>query len=193
MIDRRPVGERCQAKALRGPNLEEVVWGDIERFLRDPGEILEELTREMESDPGSAIVEAERLTLEAALARLVQRRKKAIALNLRDTMTDAELDEELVEVNRERAGVEARLSELTTVSTEPESQPDDDLLVELSRRLDEGLDEAQMQEVVGLLVKRITVHTELLDKGKQAKVLIEYRFPAVVNDSTGMDSSPPAA
>ena len=40
--------------------------------------------------------------------------------------------------------------------------------------------------MVRLLVKRITVHSESLDKGKRAKVLIEYRFPAVVNDSTGI-------
>ena len=59
-----------------------------------------------------------------------------------------------------------------------------DLLEELRRRLDEGLDDIQRQEVVRLLVKQITVHTALTADGKKAKVLIEYRFPAVVNTST---------
>jgi len=35
-----------------------------------------------------------------------------------------------------------------------------------------------------LLVKQITVHTEDTPEGKKAKVLIEYRFPAVVNTFT---------
>ena len=36
-----------------------------------------------------------------------------------------------------------------------------------------------------MLVKQITVHTEVEPEGKKAKVLIEYRFPAVVNDLHG--------
>ena len=40
-----------------------------------------------------------------------------------------------------------------------------------------------------LLVRRITVHTDVEPEGKNAKVLIEYRFlDAVVNTSTDMDS-----
>lgn len=38
------------------------------------------------------------------------------------------------------------------------------------------------QEVVRLLVKSITLHTEIEPEGKKEKVLIEYRFPGVVND-----------
>ena len=37
---------------------------------------------------------------------------------------------------------------------------------------------------VGLQVRQITVHTEETPEGKKAKVLIEYRFPAVVNTFT---------
>jgi hypothetical protein len=33
---------------------------------------------------------------------------------------------------------------------------------------------------VELLVKQITIHTEVVDGKKQAKAVVEYRFPAVV-------------
>lgn len=38
--------------------------------------------------------------------------------------------------------------------------------------------------MVRILVKGITVYTEGEGKGKKAKVLIEYRFPGVVNTFT---------
>ena len=44
-----------------------------------------------------------------------------------------------------------------------------------------------------MLVKQITVHTAVEPEGKVVRVLIEYRFPAVVNDFTGKDSWPPPA
>ena len=47
--------------------------------------------------------------------------------------------------------------------------------------------------MVRLLVKQITVHTEDTPEGKKAKVLIEYRFPAVVNTFMDRDSWLPPA
>ena len=46
------------------------------------------------------------------------------------------------------------------------------------------MDDTQRQEIVKLLVKQITVHTELEPEGKRARVRIEYLFNAVVNDFT---------
>jgi len=59
--DRGPIDGRCPAQAIKGPDIESMVWDDIERFLRNPGDILDELTREREMDSGAAIAEAERL------------------------------------------------------------------------------------------------------------------------------------
>ena len=49
-------------------------------------------------------------------------------------------------------------------------------------------DQEQRREVTRLLVRRITIHTEFLDEGrrkKKARAVVEYRFPAVVNNHTG--------
>ena len=189
LTDRGPIQGRCQSKAIKGPDLDSVVWEDVQRFLLDPGDIMDELSHEREANAGQAIAEAERVTLESALASLAQRRKKAIELNIRETISDAELDELLAQVDRERGGIEERLSGLERASEEPGPAPNPDLLEELRRRLDEGLDDAQRQEVARLLVKKITVHTELGPEGKKKQsVPVEYRFPAVVSTSTGMGS-----
>ena len=188
LTDRGPIPERCCALALRGPVIDTLVWEDIERFLRDPGDILEELSREKEMDAGAAITEAERLTLEGVVADLARRRKKAIDLNLSETISDAELDEHLGQITRELEGVQKRLEEIQESSKESDEPLDPDLLQELRRRLDVGLDDALRQEVVRLLVKQITVQTEVTADAKKAKVLVEYRFSGVVNTFTDMDS-----
>ena len=190
LTDRGPIQGRCQSKAIKGPDLETVVWDDVQRFLHDPGDILDELAQEQETNAGLAIAEAERVTLESALASLAQRRKKAIELNIRGTIDETHLNELLTEIERERVAVENRLHEVQMEVSEPEPPPNPDLLEELRRRLDEGLDDAQRQEVVRLLVKGITVHTDVEPEGrKHLRVLVEYRFPSVVvNCSTGMGS-----
>ena len=121
------------------------------------------------------------MTLESAVVDLARRRKKAIDLNTRDRIFDSELDELLTEINQEQQGVQKRLDELQNARVDVQEPLNPNLLEEVRRRLDDGLDDPQRQEVVKLLVKRITVHTEVGPEGKKAKVLIEYRFPAVVN------------
>ena len=184
LIDRSPIDQRCKAKSVRGPDLEELVWADVERFLRDPGDILEELSKEREMDSSAAVAEAERVSLGNALAGLHQRRKNAIDLNIRETISQEELDEHLKEITREQQGVAERLGELEGDLLQTEEPLGLDLLQELKTRLEAGLTDAQRQEVVQHLVKRITIHTQ----GERLRVLIEYRFPAVVNDHTGRGS-----
>ena len=100
-----------------------MVWTDIERFLRAPGDILEELSMERELDAGAAVLEAERIHLENALVELAQRRKKAIDQNLRGTTTDDEMDEQIGQIILERKGLEDRLKEFQVPTAEPVEPP----------------------------------------------------------------------
>ena len=52
------------------------------------------------------------------------------------------------------------------------------------------LSDAERREIVQLLVRRITVHTTLPDSGrKQVQVVIDYRFPPVVQTRTDIAAS----
>jgi site-specific DNA recombinase len=193
MVERGPVEGRCRAKSIKGEDLWPLVWADIERFLRDPGDLLDELRAEREMNSAAAVAEAQRTTLEAALLDVAGRRQRMIEAYERRVITVDDLEERLKAIDEEKLGLEERLRAL---EPPPEPQPEplaEDLLAEIRRHLDAGLDDAQRQKIAQLLVKRITIHTEWVDGRKQARAVVEYRFPAVVDTFTGRDSWRPPA
>ncbi|MCI0441390.1 MAG: recombinase family protein [Chloroflexi bacterium] len=76
-LQRGKIEGKCPNKAFKGDQVEPLVWSDIERFLRNPGDILEELQREREMNDSTAAAEAERMSLEEALRQIAQERKTA--------------------------------------------------------------------------------------------------------------------
>jgi site-specific DNA recombinase len=196
LTGRGPMEGRCKSKDIKGDYLEPVVWSDIENFLRDPGsDLLKDITKEREGDTSSLIQETEKTTLEKAKEQLIHRRKIAIDLRTRGRITDEELDPLLDEITKAQNKVEKRLKALQPEPEEKQPEPlDEDLLNELRKRLDTGLTPEQRQEIVRLLVKRITIYTEGEGNNRRARATIEYRFtkPSLVAVQTrnGRDSSP---
>jgi hypothetical protein len=175
---------KCPGKSIKGPNLEKVAWNDIERFLRRPGGILDELTKERETNPQAERDENDRETLRGAMKQIAGERQNAIRLGTKGTITD--------NARREAAISEPLDALLDFVEAEPEPV-NEDMLVLIRRRLGQGLSDEERQEIVQLLVKRITFHTEGTEPGKKtAKAVVEYRFSkTVVSDCTGRGSSLP--
>ncbi|MEP6609169.1 MAG: recombinase family protein, partial [Burkholderiaceae bacterium] len=67
-LSKRPGFERCPGKAVRCEAIDDPVRADIERFLRDPGEILNELADEAsKAGSANAVAEAEKTLYEATL------------------------------------------------------------------------------------------------------------------------------
>lgn len=170
-------GDRCFAKVVKGVYLEEPVWADIERLLRDPGDLIDELATEMTENPAREAMEKERERWQAALTEWQTRRARVLDAWEMGHMTREEFDERLARVEEGRAAAEARLAELV-VDEEDEPEPlAPDLLAEIRRRLDEGLTDEERAEIVRLLVKRITVFTNIEEDGKKLqRALVEYRF-----------------
>ena len=178
IVERGPVAGKCPGKAIRSDWLEPVVWTDIEAWLRNPGETLQSLQPADEQAALRATLEAERITLETALAGLADRRKRAIDLNVRGRIDDAELDTQLAEADGERKTLGARLSRLVVPAEDAGPALGPDLLAELRQRLDAGLTDLQRHEIVRLLVKRIVVDTAVGEDGRKRITLrIDYRFP----------------
>ena len=186
LVERGPIEGRCNGKSVRGDTIEPLIWSDIERFLRSPGELLDELAIESCGGGQAAVAEAESITLTAAIRDLDQQRKRALDLRIRGHLTPEELETCLGEIASKRTEIERRL-----VALGPKEDPEEalevtpDLLAEITRRLDEGLRDEERQEIVRLLVRRITVQTELRDGRKHASAVVEYRFPSVVSTCRG--------
>jgi len=194
LAGRGPLEGRCPAKGVKGEYIEPVIKHDIEAFLRNPGALLDQLASELDGEHEStaAIAEAEQTILTEALKDVEARRNRLLDLYLDERFNRDELHHRLDRLEEQRTGIQQRLDELeSTPLVEPEPF-DADLLPELRRRLDAGLDDDQWHEIISLLVRRIGIHTtELGDGKKQAKAVVVYRFNSVVETFTGRDSSRP--
>jgi site-specific DNA recombinase len=194
LVERGPIEGRCPSKSVKGPELERPVWDDIERWLRNPGDLVDELAAERNGTAAAAVAEADRTTLEAALNNCASQRDRMLDLYRRGRIIVDELDSHLDRISEEQQALEERLRAL---DPEPLAHVDDlpaeDILDEIRCRLDEGLDDERRQEIASLLVRRITINTEFVDGRKRATALVEYKFPRVVSTCTGRDSWRPPA
>jgi hypothetical protein len=174
------------ARAIRTDRIEPAIWADVERFLRDPGDIIDELGADPAGEAQAAVEITESITLTRALESLESQRKQALALSIRGRLSDAELDVELGRINRERTGLEARLAATQAPRDEIVPQEVHDLLSEVRARLDAGLTDEERAEIVRLLVD-IVVDTDIGSDGKRsARAVVTYRFPTVVVTRTGI-------
>jgi site-specific DNA recombinase len=194
MVERGPLPGRCWGQSIRTDAIEPQIWADIERWLRDPGDILGELDPRGERDTEGAVAAVESITLARALDALEQQKQRAVGLAVRGVVSEDDLRVEVDRIAIEKTELERRVAALEASSAPVVPEAAIDLLAEVRARLDAGLTEDQRQEIVRLLV-RITIHTETAVEGgrKTARASVEYRFPAVVETGTGTDSSPPRA
>ena len=191
LAERGSIEGKCPGKSVRSDWLEPLVWEPIERWLRDPGDPLDDINVDQEQDDQRAVIEAERITLEQAIEALADRRKRAIDLHVRGRIEETELDEILEGLRKEGGLLEERLARITLPEEEEVEPLDADLLGELRRRLDAGLDAAARHEIVKLLVRQILIDTKVQEDGrKMLRIRIEYRFPGVPPSSRGRGSSP---
>jgi site-specific DNA recombinase len=188
LVERGPIPGRCPGCAIRTDSIEPAIWADIERFLRDPGDVFDKLDGPAEREAQGAIAEAESITLARALEALESQRKQATALSIRGRLADGELDDELDRIDRERTALQARVAALQAPRAEIVPQEVHDLLAEVRARLDAGLTEEQRAEIVRLLVG-IVVHTDVTYGKRTAKAVVTYRFPCVVPTRTGIPAS----
>ena len=75
MTSRYDSENRCQSKMIKSTEIETIVWQDIERWLRNPGEILNELNVENDRSKAAAVREAELTILRKRLSDLELEKK----------------------------------------------------------------------------------------------------------------------
>jgi site-specific DNA recombinase len=187
MTSRYDSDTRCQSKMVKSTEIETIVWQDIERWLREPGDLLKELEAEQNQGEADAVIEAERATLEARLMDLEREKKGYHRQNAQGLLSDSELQDFLKELAESKAAIEKRLIELTPHDAKPEPLPSD-LLQELRQRLDNGLSEEQRQEIARLLVKQITIRTNIDNGNRRCVAEVTYRFNGAVNYRTDRGS-----
>ena len=177
MTSRYDVEDRCKSKGIKSSEIETIVWKDIEQWLNNPGELIQELENEQDRGKAQLVEEAERRTLEGSLMSLEKERKGYLKQHAQELISDQELREFLAELTTKKSTIEKRLEEL-----KPQDQPEEDalpadLLEGLRRRVKEGLSEEKRQEIARLLVRKITIRTKTEGNERRSIVEIDYRFP----------------
>jgi hypothetical protein len=192
-------GERCPSKAVRGEALEEMVWGDVLEFLRKPSVVIERLQARMRDDANDTSKDRDRLRrLRGLLEAKGEERNKVVGLYRRGRLNDAELDQQVEEIDKDAAGLAAQIEELEAKLSGTESngavlEGAEDLLTRLRKRLDQPLTFERKRQLVELLVGGIRIET-IRDGAKRENVVtVTYRFPSAVEVCTDRGSLPPAA
>ena len=191
MVERGPFTGRCIGASIDGSLLENTVWSDISRFLSQPADLIDELLDESNDAQARAVAEAERVTLTAAREAAQERRMRAIDLCTRGSISSVEFDAIAAEVEKERQKLDERLADHERRNDAlADAVASQDVLSEIRNRLDGGLTQAERQEIVQLLVRRITVHTTVPKQGrKQIRIAIDYRFPVVATTGSVIAAS----
>ena len=177
--------------------LEELVWSDVRRFLKNPGAILERLREEHDAAADAGDLEARRKELARRLAVKQAEKDRYVRAYAQGHISEEELDAYLDELKKQidnlrvlLASVEAELSE----RQERKSLTDTTQawLLSLGRRLEEVEDDTpeafeKRKQLVGLLVAEVTVGKKPEDG--RTEVRITYRFgPPPASGSAGSPS-----
>ena len=190
MAHRGQFAGKCIGASIKGEHLEDVVWSDVSRFLTDPDELTDELLADDSDAENHAIAEAERDSLLANRSAVQDRRTRAIDLYTRAKLSDDEFDAIAADVERELKTLDERLAGLEPADDPLDDAASEDGLAEIRERLADDLSDSERREIVRLLVRRITVHTTVPDRGrKQVRVVIDYRFPPGGAARTGIAAS----
>jgi len=174
----------CKSLYLRGSRLESLIWADVEAFFRNADDLLEELRSEQHDTSVAALREAEREIALQGLAGIPPQRNRVLDFLRRGKMTPDECERRMDEIIAEEEAYRAKLAELTPDDTQSDDEPGVELVDALRHRIADA-DEALRQEVVSILVRQITIKTEFVDGRKRGTIVVEYRFPGVVDTDTG--------
>jgi site-specific DNA recombinase len=179
--------KRCPSKDINGSRAEDLVWSEVEKFLRNPGEVLRQLEEKLSVQANSsqkngakiAKLETELKRKDDAKVRLAKREAEGlIDISTWKTATE-EIEAEahsirfqIEELRNMDAKTEASRAALVTVGS---------LLGELQKRLDGPLPFEAKRRIVETLVDSVVVET--VDyRGKRANRLrVRYKFdPSIV-------------
>jgi site-specific DNA recombinase len=173
---------RCQAKAVRGDQLEKQVWSDVESFLRNPEAVLEQLHTRLTSDGKEADQTRKQVTrLEGLLAQKATERSRVVGLYRRGRLTDADLDAQMDEIGKEETALESQVAEMRSKIDGADSiganiSSAQALLAKLRKRLDEPVSWEQRRRLIEVLVSRVQVDTVEESGVKQSRITVTYRF-----------------
>lgn len=185
-----------QSPSLSAPWLEDLVWTDVRRFLRDPGEVLERVREQAAAeDEGDSDLKERHASLTKRLAAKQAEKDRYVRLYAQGHLSEAELETYLADLKNQtdnlRLLAEAVEADLSQSRGRAElADTTQAWLVTLKENLEEietDTKEAfdKRRELVKLLVQDVVLEN---DAG-QVRATITYRFDPPDNVVAGVPNS----
>jgi site-specific DNA recombinase len=187
-------GQRCPSKGVRGGNLEQMIWDDVEDFIRRPSIVIDRLQERLRNEATDSAKDRQRLSrLKSLLDAKASERNKVVSLYRKNRLNDAELDKQLTDIDRETAALSSQVEELERKLAgidlnSPAVEHTEAILRRLAERLDRGLTFVQKRQLVELLVGGVRIDTIRDGQKPENVVAVTYRFPSVTETCTDRDS-----
>lgn len=173
---------RCGSKAVRGDCLEDQVWSDVQMFLRNPGQVLQQLHARLETDArDSDQIRKQVSHLEGRVSQKATERSRVVGLYRRGRLSEAELDAQMDQIGDEESALNAQLLQLRgrisgTDSIKATINSAEALLARLRKRLDEPISWELKRRLVEVLVAGVRVDTVEEGGVRQNAITVTYRF-----------------
>jgi site-specific DNA recombinase len=154
-------GERCYARYIPAHALDELVWQDLCQVLREPALLRHELLRAQAGEWLPQALQAQRKTVQQALAQLERQQGRLLEVYLAEVIGLSEFERKRQELSQTQHGLQTQLRQL-----EAQAQQHLDLmgladgLSSFCQRIApslEVLDFTQRRQLVELLIDRVVV------------------------------------
>jgi site-specific DNA recombinase len=187
-------GHRCPSKDVNGSFLEQMIWSDVEGFLRNPGAVVEQLEQRIAAESRDSHRSKDRLKkLEADLAAKTGERDRILELYRKGRITDADLDRQMDQIGQEEARLLANVEDVTATlrgvtDGEAQLQSAQATLEKLGDRLDAGISWEVKRQLVEALVGGVRIDTCEEGGNRRASIAVTYRFAGSIATCTGRGS-----
>jgi site-specific DNA recombinase len=177
--------KKCLAKAVDGAKLETALWQDIEKFLRNPGEVLDLLVEQLhERGDEAAQLRAELAHFQHCLQAKKREKDTVITLFRRGRINESSLDSQLDQIQQEESDLQQQIARLQGLAQDAHTleatlRSAEEMLQTLRQRLEEPLTWELQRQLIEALIERILIKTVDTERGKkEARITVIYRFGA---------------
>ncbi len=171
----------CDTVSLRAELIEQIIWEDIEKFIRNPGPVVQKLQARLEKTlKDQEPAEEEMESIEAQIEEKQKGRARVVNLCRRGLIDEEETEKELVELQNEIDTLKQYRDQLFQRSSRQQELQTRILNAEvLLKRLQDEVEDASPEtkrRLIKNFVESITVNTLYEDDRKVPKVNVRYHF-----------------
>jgi site-specific DNA recombinase len=195
---------RCPSKNIPAEWIENLIWSYCEEFIKNPGEVIEELRKERETKSSKNSMQKELIlkeieTINKAISDKENGKQSILDLFRKNLISNLDVEKQLQKIAIEKEQLEMKIKELEAsikIYSDSIQQVNsiDDILKELREKIGGQLTFEVKREIIKKLVSQITViaNDDKVDNKPKFIVVTQFFFnkePKLLSTRSGIDRS----